>query len=147
MNGAAAGAAGTTALNAVAYLDMAVRGRPTSKAPEDAVEKLSDKADISIAGDKESRANRIAGLGPLAGIASGISIGALLGLSRSVGIRPPLFVSSILAASGALVGTNGPTAALGVTDPRAWVAKDWISDIVPHLAYGIVAAGVLGRLE
>ncbi len=39
--GAAAGAAGTTALNAVAYLDMAVRGRPASSTPEDTVERLS----------------------------------------------------------------------------------------------------------
>jgi hypothetical protein len=36
--GAAAGAAGTTALNTVTYLDMAVRGRPTSSTPEDIVE-------------------------------------------------------------------------------------------------------------
>ena len=39
--GAAAGAAGTTALNAVTYLDMTVRGRPSSSTPEDTVEKLS----------------------------------------------------------------------------------------------------------
>jgi hypothetical protein len=33
LRGAAAGAAGTTALNAVTYLDMVVRGRPASDAP------------------------------------------------------------------------------------------------------------------
>ncbi|MGI8900330.1 MAG: hypothetical protein ACR2HA_05280 [Nocardioides sp.] len=31
--GVAAGAAGTTALNAVTYLDMAIRGRGTSSTP------------------------------------------------------------------------------------------------------------------
>ena len=37
LTGAIAGTAGTTALNATTYLDMAVRGRGTSSAPEDLV--------------------------------------------------------------------------------------------------------------
>ena len=40
LRGAAAGAAGTTALNAVTYLDMTVRGRGTSSTPEQTVEAL-----------------------------------------------------------------------------------------------------------
>jgi hypothetical protein len=35
---------------------------------------------------------------------------------------------------------------LGVTDPRSWSVTDWVSDLVPHLAYGAVAGGVLQRL-
>ena len=35
--GAAAGAAGTTALNFLTYVDMAVRGRPASSTPEKTV--------------------------------------------------------------------------------------------------------------
>lgn len=35
LHGLAAGAAGTTALNAVTYLDMALRGRPASTTPEE----------------------------------------------------------------------------------------------------------------
>ena len=31
--------------------------------------------------------------------------------------------------------------ALGITDVRDWTAKDWITDVVPHLAYGVVTAG------
>ncbi len=38
--GAAAGAAGATALNALTYVDMAVRGRPASSTPETTVERL-----------------------------------------------------------------------------------------------------------
>ena len=38
--GAAAGAAGTTALNLIAYLDMTLRGRGASSTPEDTVEKV-----------------------------------------------------------------------------------------------------------
>lgn len=43
-------------------------------------------------------------------------------------------------------GTDAPMAALGVTDPRTWAAKDWLSDAVPHLAYGLVTAATLQGL-
>ena len=41
LSGAAAGAAGTTALNVITYLDIAVRGRPTSTTPERTVEAMA----------------------------------------------------------------------------------------------------------
>jgi hypothetical protein len=28
-------------------------------------------------------------------------------------------------------------AAMGVSDPRKWSVSDWLSDLVPHLAYGL----------
>ncbi|HEV7623003.1 MAG TPA: hypothetical protein VGO26_02625 [Amnibacterium sp.] len=40
--GSAAGADGTTALNAVAYLDMVLRARPASSTPETSVERLAE---------------------------------------------------------------------------------------------------------
>ena len=51
--------------------------------------------------------------------------------------------TSLLAglAAGA-AGTTGPMALLGVTDPRRWPASSWVSDLVPHLAYGLVTAAV-----
>jgi len=147
MIGAAAGAAGTTALNAVTYLDMVARGRPTSSTPEGTVRKLSDKVHIPIPGHDEARDNRIAGLGPLIGLASGVSVGALLGFARSAGWRPGLLASGLAATVGALVGSNGPMVVLGVTDPRTWGAKDWVSDGIPHLAYGVVTASVLLGLD
>src|SRR3954452_7088049 len=72
LGGAAAGAAGTTALNAVTYLDMAWRGRPASSTPEDTVEKLAHTAGVEVPGDDETRSNRLAGLGPLTGPATGL---------------------------------------------------------------------------
>ncbi|MEO9044170.1 MAG: hypothetical protein ABI352_03980 [Candidatus Dormibacter sp.] len=145
--GAAAGAAGTTALNAVTYLDMALRARPSSSTPQDTVEKLAEKAHIAIPGDGEARANRIAGLGPLTGIAAGVGVGAVLGLARAAGWRPGVVITGVLATAGALLAGNGPMTVLGVTDPRTWAAKDWVSDVIPHLAYGAVAAGLLRRLD
>lgn len=147
LSGAAAGAAGTTALNAVTYLDMAVRGRPTSSTPQDTVKRLSDKAGVTIPGDQEAHDNRVDGLGPLTGLIAGVATGVLLGALRSAGFRPPLTVASVAAAAAAMVGTDGPMAALGVSDPRTWAAKDWVADIVPHIAYGAVTAALLDQLD
>jgi hypothetical protein len=143
MRGAAAGAAGTTALNAVTYLDMAVRGRPASSTPEDTVEKVASAAGVEVPGDDESRRNRLAGLGALTGIAAGVGVGVLAGLLAP---RMPLPVLAGTIATAAMAGANGPMTALGITDPRSWDAASWISDVVPHLAYGIVTAAVAKRL-
>ncbi len=145
--GAAAGAAGTTALNAVTYLDMVARGRPTSSTPEDTVEQLSAKTHVPIPGNDQTRENRVAALGPLTGLAAGVGVGAALGLARAAGLRPGLLVSGVAATVGALIGSNGPMTVLGVTDPRTWALKDWVADVIPHLAYGVVTAGVLQGLD
>jgi len=147
LKGAAAGAAGTTALNATTYLDIAVRGRPTSSTPEDTVEKLAEVAHLRIPGEGDDRDNRVAGLGPLSGIATGVGVGALLGLARALRWRPPLAIGAAAATVLALVGANGPMTALGITDPRTWSLESWVADVVPHVAYGIVAAATLEGLD
>jgi hypothetical protein len=145
LRGAAAGAAGTTALNAVTYLDMAVRGRGVSSTPQDT--KLADLAGLEIPGDGQVRDNRVEGLAPLTGIAAGVGMGALLGVVRASGLRRGMLAGSTAATLLALVGTNGPMTVLGITDPRTWSRSDWIADLVPHLAYGVVTAAVLHGLD
>ncbi len=145
--GAAAGAAGTTALNAVTYLDMAVRGRPASSTPEDTVEKLAGKAGLEIPGDQDTRSNRVAGLAPLTGLGVGVGLGAAFGLARWLGWRPAPFTGAIGVTLSALVGANAPMTVLGTTDPRTWTITDWVADVVPHLAYGAVTAAVLDHLD
>ena len=145
--GTAAGAAGTTALNAVTYLDMALRGRGTSSAPEDTVEALAGKAGVDIPGDDDTRQNRVSGLGPLTGLAAGVGVGAALGLARAAGWKPPFALAGLVAAVSAMAGTDGPMAALGVADPRSWAATDWLTDLVPHLGYGLVTAAVAQNLR
>lgn len=147
MIGAAAGAAGTTALNAVTYLDMVVTARGASSTPEETVKKLSDATGMGIPGSEKERANRIAGLGPLMGMTAGVGVGVLLGLSRSAGLRPGPLVSVLLCSVGAMIGGNAPMTLLGVTDPRKWSAKAWVQDALPHFAYGIVASTTLLRLD
>ncbi len=144
--GAAAGAAGTTALNAVTYLDMVLRARPTSDTPEKTVEKLAELAHLTIPGSADERKNRVAGLGPMTGLAAGIGVGAVFGFARSAGRHPGTAASALLAAAAAMAGADGPMSALGITDPRSWSVVDWISDIVPHLAYGVVTAVLLKEL-
>ena len=145
--GLAAGAAGTTALNAVSYLDMTVRARPSSSTPEDTAEKLADRIGIDIPGDEDERINRLAGLGPLTGLMAGLGVGAALGVARTLGFRPNLLVASVVTGAAAMAGTDAPMTALGVTDPRTWAPKDWLSDAVPHLAYGLVTAVVVQAMD
>jgi len=142
LRGAAAGAAGTTALNVVTYLDMAVRGRPASSTPERTVERMAEVAHVPIPGKGVTRASRVEGLGALTGLVAGIGVGGLLGLSRASGFR----AGTLLTTLTVLVSTNGPMTVLRVTDPRTWSLTDWISDLVPHLAYAAVATTTLDAL-
>lgn len=144
--GAAAGAAGTTALNGVTYLDMAVRGRPASSTPEDTIDRLAETVGVDIPGDGEVRQNRLSGLGALTGLLTGVGIGALGGLLTTK-LRLPLPVLAVLIGAAAMTGSNTPMTALGITDPRTWDATSWASDVVPHLAYGAVTAAVLTALR
>lgn len=146
LSGAAAGAAGTTALNAATYLDMAVRARPSSSTPQATVEKLAQSAGTDVPGQGDARENRLSGLGPLTGILTGVGVGALAGLV-STRVRLPLGVSAVAIGGAAMVGTDAPMAALGVTDLRSWGASSWASDAVPHLVYGAVTAAVLRALR
>jgi hypothetical protein len=147
LRGAAAGAAGTTALNVVTYLDMTIRGRGVSSTPEQTVEKLAEKAHLPIPGEGETRENRVQALSALTGLGAGIGGGVLVGLARAAGFRWSPAVGTALITTGVLVGTNGPMAVLGITDPRTWSATDWISDLVPHLAYGVVVTTTMAAFD
>jgi hypothetical protein len=71
----------------------------------------------------------------------------VLGGLHILGRRPPLLVTAVTTAAIAMVGSNGPMAALGVSDPRTWSAGDWISDALPHLAYGLVTSSVFRAMR
>ena len=141
--GAVAGAAGTTALNAVTFADMAVRGRPASSTPEETVRRGADLVGTHIPGDDEHRAARTTGLGSLAGTVAGVGAGVVLGALRGrvlPGGSAGTFAGAWVLAM--LVG-NGPMTVLGITDPRNWSAADWTADVVPHLAYAAAATVAL----
>ena len=142
--GAAAGAAGTAALNAATYLDMTIRGRSASDTPQRTVDKLAGSA---VPGDGAARDNRLSGLGSLSGIVTGVGIGAAFGVLRRLGLRPPTLLGGALVGLSAMAATDSSMASMGISDPRTWSAADWLADLLPHLAYGLVTYGTLRALQ
>ena len=122
---------------------MALRGRPASSTPADTVEKLAETAHLTVPGVGVTRASRLEGLGALTGLVAGVGVGGLLGLARASGFR----AGTLLTTLTVLISTNGPMTVLGVTDPRTWSAADWISDLVPHLAYAAVVSTTMDALD
>ncbi len=68
------------------------------------------------------------------------------GLAYALGWRPRLLVATLVATAIALIGTNGPMTVLGVTNPLTWGVVGWISDLIPHIGYGMVTALILNYL-
>jgi hypothetical protein len=140
LRGVAAGAAGTTALNAVTYLDMVLRGRGASSTPEESVRRLAAKTGFTVPGDEEKRSHRESGAGALLGMVTGVTVGAAYGAARAAGWRPSAPVAAVVSGHAAVAASSLPMASMGVSDPREWSLSDWLSDLVPHLAYGLTTA-------
>jgi hypothetical protein len=143
VHGITAGAVGTTALNTVTYVDMATRARPASASPQKAVAELAAKAGHPVPGQGADHENRLQGIGPLAGILTGVGVGALAGALRPALRRLPAPAAAALIGLAAMALTDGPLVSLGLTDPRDWSKVDWLSDIVPHLVYGAATYATL----
>lgn len=158
--GAIAGAAGVVALNAVGYLDMLLRGRPASDLPARVAGKLADEmglpldfnSDADLDGDDDdddhggdedepdAPANRREALGALLGMANGVGIGVAYGLCRLIVPRPPAWLAGTALGAAAMAASDYPATRLGLTEPRDWTATDWVSDVLPHMAFGVVTA-------
>lgn len=146
-HGALAGAAGTTALNAATFLDMAVRARPASSTPEQTVERGAELIGAPLPDDEDEKQARESGIGSLLGTLAGVGAGVALGALRTTG-RPSSATGTVAAAWVlAMIAGNGPMTVLGVTDPRTWRPVDWAADIIPHAAYAVVAAAALDALD
>jgi hypothetical protein len=147
LQGAAAGALATTALNAATYGDMALRGRPPSSIPEETVRKSLAIIGLRVPGDEAAQRNRLAGLAALGGLATGSTLGAMLGALRTLGLRPGPLLGPLVAGGVAMAGANAPLVVLRLSDPRRWSADDWASDLIPHLVFGIVAHRALESFQ
>ena len=141
--GSAAGAVGTLALDVVSYGDMLLRGRPASEVPAKVAGVLAAKVGVDLAGggasDEQAQSRRSA-TGALLGYATGVGIGALYAVvyPRLGGVPRP--AAGIVLGLAAMAASDVPIVATGVSDPRTWGAAGWISDLVPHLAYGLLTA-------
>jgi F0F1-type ATP synthase membrane subunit c/vacuolar-type H+-ATPase subunit K len=120
-------------------LDDALRGRPPSSVPQEDVQRLAERAGVSL-GDDESGEARKSGLGALLGYVTGFGMGVAFGAAAPALTRRPRPLSAVLVGVGATAATDAGSVRLKTTDPRSWSAQDWLADIVPHLAYG---AGVV----
>jgi hypothetical protein len=140
--GVLAGAAGATALNAVTYLDQAIRGRPATETPGQTVVALADTFGVEVPGAPEQRANRLEGLGPLSGLAVGLGVGAAAGAIGTF-FRPPAPVAALLIGVTAMAISDLTMTALKISEPRSWTPSTVTMDAIPHLAYGAVTALVL----
>jgi hypothetical protein len=61
--------------------------------------------------------------------------------------RPPVWLGTVVTGGLAMLGSDAPMALLRVSDPRTWSRTDWISDAVPHLAYGAVTAATYAAVD
>ena len=77
----------------------------------------------------------------------GILIGALYGVAayRSPGDRA-LALRALVLGAVAMAAADVPAAVLEATNPAEWGAAGWISDIVPHAAYGLVTAAAFASI-
>ena len=145
LKGAMAGAAGTTALNAVGYGDMALRGRPASRTPDQVVEELARRIGLTIPDRGEAHQSRLEGLGALAGMVTGVAVGSAAGRLPGTVCRLGPLAGPATIGGAAMLATDLTTAVLGVSDPRTWDATSWLSDVVPHLAFGAVVYAALAE--
>jgi hypothetical protein len=144
VQGLAAGCVGLVALELTSYLDQYVRARAPSDSPTKLGERLGGRLGLAL-GEGEERVNRASALGPLAGYWDGLLLGVLGGVAmQRDGAR--LRGTAALTA-GAMAGSNGPLIALGITDPRTWTRDDWLSDAIPHLAYGLATMATIVALR
>jgi hypothetical protein len=147
--GLLAGATGTLMLNATSYLDMLIQGREASSMPAQMAGKLGEKANIeTLASDNETpqAAARRSATGALMGQSIGLSLGLAYAALRSAGIRPPMPIAGIGLGLAAMAASDAPLTASGLTNPKEWPPRSWVSDIVPHMVFGFVAASAVNAL-
>lgn len=145
-SGLIAGAAGATALNTVTYVLQAVQGTPSSATPDQAAQAVVEATGAEVPGSPDQRQNRLEGLGPLAGYAVGLGVGAVAGALRGSTAKVPFPVAVAGVGLGAMAISDTVMTLLKITDPRSWTPKTVLSDAVPHLAYGAVTVLGLHRM-
>jgi hypothetical protein len=73
-------------------------------------------------------------------MANGVGIGVCYGIARLVLPKPPAWLAGAALGAAAMAASDYPATRLGLTEPRDWTATDWASDVLPHMAFGVVTA-------
>jgi hypothetical protein len=145
LRGAIAGAAGTIALDLTTYGDMLVRGRGASSVPARMAGVLADQLGITPLATRtegDSADNRREAAGALLGYTTGVGIGLIYGLLRGQSHRRTSPLVGAAVGLSAMAASDVPIALTGVSDPATWSTTDWLSDLIPHLVYGLVTVAV-----
>jgi hypothetical protein len=150
--GAIAGAAGTIALDVTTYSDMALRGRSSSNVPAEVIRRAADKAGIEPLNkpdelSDEQTKNRRSALGSLAGYTFGVSVGVLYSTAQPLFSKLPIGARAVILGGLVMAAMDVPATALRATDPKKWGLSAWMSDIVPHVMYGLVTASVCDAIR
>lgn len=149
--GAVAGAAGTAILDATTYADMAIRGRPPSKVPEETVRRLlrlagADRLGLPPDEADSSTRHRQRGMGALSGYGVGIGIATVYGILRARGLKVPWPVAALVLGIGTMATTDTVATLLSVENPKRRDVAAWLADVIPHLVYGSVTAAAVEAL-
>jgi hypothetical protein len=145
--GLIAGAVGTMALDAATYADMLLRGRPASQLPEEAAAQLAKRAGLDLQGDDDRIRARREGLATLLGYATGAAVGVAGAIVLGDRPRRGLLRQGLALGASAMLASMVPMTVQGLTDPREWGLEGWLSDAIPHGAYGLAAAAALRSLR
>lgn len=147
--GAAAGAVGTAGLNIATYLDMLIRGRPSSDVPARTAERIAAGVGVDLAGSagdtseeqgKQVQQARSSALGGLEGYVAGLGVGAMYGVLRPWLGDAPVALTGVWLGAAAMLAGDLPSVLTNSTDVRTWGMRGWLADAVPHLAYGLLTA-------
>jgi hypothetical protein len=139
--GAVAGAAGNLTLEIVTYGDMLLRGRAASGVPAKMIAILADDFGIEAlasAATGNQADNRRSAAGALLGYALGVGLGGTYGLVRPILGRVSTPLAGVAVGLAAMTAADASYAVTGASDPKTWTMADWISDLVPHVLYGLV---------
>ncbi|MFN8665239.1 MAG: hypothetical protein U0075_25385 [Thermomicrobiales bacterium] len=145
LRGAIAGAVGTIALDLTTYGDMLVRGRGASGVPARVAGVLADRLGVlplAPGTSGEMADNRREAAGALLGFATGVGIGAAYGVLRGDPRRAASPLAGAVVGLSAMAASDVPIALTGVSNPATWSMSDWVSDVIPHLVYGLVTVAV-----
>jgi hypothetical protein len=148
--GVIGGAVGELALNIVSYGDMFVRARPASDMPGKVAQRFADGLGIQFAqaGERPEKAEaRREASGAILGYGMAMLVAVAFSVLRRLGLRLPVPIAGLAMAGTAMAISDSTATVLGVADPTEWGVAGWLSDIVPHAAYGIAAAATIELIE
>lgn len=139
-------------LDLATYADMAIRGRSSSNGPSRMVATVARKLHLPLSTqgtgvEDQAAQNRESGLGALLGYVNGLGTGLAYGLLRSQLDDVSLPVAGAVVGLAAMAASDVPLVALKVSNPKTWGFSGWLSDLVPHLIYGLVTVATFEALS